>query len=80
MRQHALSARQAAALGHVIEHGGLAIHDYERLCPGANRRTLQRDLRALLGKGLLVEAGTAPTDPRGQCRLADGVMRSQPEL
>ena len=63
-----------------IEHGRLAIHDYERLCPGANRRTLQRDLRVLVGKGLLVEAGTGPTDPTRHYRLADGLVRSRPEL
>ena len=80
VRQHALSDRQAIALGHVIEHGRLTIHDYEELCPGVNRRTLQRDLRALVEKGLLAEAGTAPTDPTRYYRLADGLVRSEAEL
>ena len=80
VRRHALSDRQAVALGHVIEHGRLTIHDYEDLCPGANRRTLQRDLRALVEKGLLVEAGTGPTDPTRHYRLADGLVRSGAEL
>ena len=80
VRQHALSERQAAALGHVIEHGRLTIHDYEALCSGTNRRTLQRDLRALVGKGLLVETGTAPTDPTRYYRLAEGFARSRAEL
>ena len=80
VRQHALSDRQAVALGHVIEHGRLTIHDYEELCPGANRRTLQRDLRALVEKELLAEAGTAPTDPTRYYRLADGLVRSGAEL
>ena len=80
VRQHALSLRQAAALGHVFEHGRLTIHDYERLCPETNRRTLQRDLRVLVGKQLLVEAGTGPTDPTRHYRLADGLVRSRPEL
>ena len=53
VRQHALSDRQAAALGQVIEQEHLAIQDYERLCPGTNRRTLQRDLKSFLEKGLL---------------------------
>ena len=79
-RQHGLSDRQAVALGHVIEHGRLTIHDYEKLCPGANRRTLQRDLRALVEKGLLAEAGTAPTDPTRHYRLAAGFVRSGAEL
>ena len=80
VRQHALSDRQAVALGHVIEHGRLTIHDYGELCSGTNRRTLQRDLRALVEKGLLAEAGTAPTDPTRHYRLADGLVRSGSEL
>ena len=80
VRRHGLSERQAAALGHVIEHGRLTIHDYEKLYPGANRRTLQRDLRVLVGKGLLVEAGTGPTDPTRHYRLAEGLVRARPEL
>ena len=80
VRQHALSERQAAALGQIIEHGRLTIHDYEKLCPGANRRTLQRDLRVLVEKGLLVDAGTGPTDPTRHYRLTEGLVRSRPEL
>ena len=80
VRRHALPERQAAALGHVIEHGRLTIHDYENLCPEANRRTLQRDLRVLVEKGLLVEAGTAPTDLTRHYRLAEGLVRSRREL
>jgi len=56
-REHGLSDRQAQALGHILEHGRLAIQDYEALCPGANRRTLQRDLSAMVEKGLLVPRG-----------------------
>ena len=74
VRQHALSERQAIALGRVIERGRLTIQDYEGLCPGTNRRTLQRDLRALVEKGLVVEAGTAPTDPARHYRLVDGLL------
>lgn len=80
MQQHALSDRQAIALGHVIDHGRLAIQDFERLCPGTNRRTLQRDLKALVEKGLFAKAGTAPTDPTRHYRLAEGVTRSEAEL
>ena len=74
VRQHALSERQVIAFGHVIEHGRLTIQDYEGLCPGTNRRTLQRDLKALVEKGLVVEAGTAPTDPARHYRLVDGLL------
>ena len=55
------------------------------LCFGAHNsartaENLQRDLRALVGKGLLVEAGTGPTDPTRHYRLAEGLVRSRPEL
>jgi len=74
VRQHGLSGRQAVALGYVIERGRLTIQDYERLCPGSNRRTLQRDLKALADKGLLVERGTGRTDPTRHYRLAEGLL------
>ena len=80
MRQHGLSAWQAAAVGHVIENGHLTIRDYESLCPGRNRRALQRDLRMLGKKGLLYEAGAMPTDPTRHYRLADGIEGSGAEL
>jgi Fic family protein len=57
VKEHGLSERQAEALGHVMEHGSLRIQDYEALCPDANRRTLQRDLKHLLDKGLLTGEG-----------------------
>lgn len=68
--EHGLSDRQALALGHVLEHGRLTIQDYEVLCPGANRRTLQRDLKAMVGNGLFVEQGAGSTDPTRHYRLA----------
>ena len=75
-----MSDRQALALGHVMEHGRLAIRDYEQLCPGTNRRTLQRDLKALVGKGLVAEAATATTDPTRHYRPADGLQKSETRL
>lgn len=56
-KEHGLSERQVLALGHVLEHGGLTIRDYERLCPEVNRRTLQRDLQKLVHGGLLLPEG-----------------------
>ena len=73
-REHGLSERQALALGHVIEHGRLTIQEYEGLCPGATRRTLQRDLKAMADKGFFTERGTGPTDPTRHYRLAEAIL------
>ena len=62
-KEHGLSVRQAGAIDHVMEHGGLTIQQYEALYPNTNRRSLQRDLKILAEKGLLAERGTSPTDP-----------------
>ena len=37
----------------MLEHGRLTIAEYQKLYPEMSRRTLQRDLRALVEKGLL---------------------------
>jgi Fic family protein len=59
IKEHGLSERQAKALGHILEHGSLTIQDFERLCPDVNRRSLQRDLKAMVAAGLLIsEAAT----------------------
>ena len=57
VQEHGLSERQTLALAHVMEHGGMTIQEYEVLCEGVNRRTLQRDLKGLLDKGLLEAEG-----------------------
>lgn len=62
-RRRGLNARQAMALAHVLEHGSLTIQDFEALCPKVNRRSLQRDLKALLEKELFSERGAGTTDP-----------------
>ncbi len=72
VRERGLSERQAKALGHVLEHDGLTIQEYEVLCPKTNRRSLQRDLKDMVDKGLLVERGTSPTDPTKRYSLVRG--------
>ena len=57
VRKHDLNPRQAHALDHLLEHGELRIQEFEKLCPEANRRTLQRDLKDLLAAGLLRAKG-----------------------
>jgi len=54
---HSLSERQARALGHILEHKSLTIQNFERLCPHVNRRSLQRDLKAMVDMGLLNSEG-----------------------
>ena len=73
VREHELSDRQGKALGHALEHGGITIQDYEQLCPEFSRRTLQRDLKALIEEGLLRERATSPTDPTKRYVIADQI-------
>jgi Fic family protein len=63
IKEHRLSDRQAKALGHILEHGSLTIQDFEHLFPEVNRRSLQRDLKAMIEKEVLIEKATSPTDP-----------------
>jgi predicted HTH transcriptional regulator len=57
IKEHSLSDRQAKALGHILEHGSLTIQDFEHLFPKVNRRSLQRDLKAMVDRGLIVTEG-----------------------
>jgi len=56
-KQHRLNARQTAALRFLLEHGKMTIQDYESLCPGSHRRSLQRDLKGLLDARLVAASG-----------------------
>jgi DNA-binding HxlR family transcriptional regulator len=56
----------------ILEHGSLTIQDFERLCPEVNRRTLQRDLKAMIEKGVTIEKATSPTDPTKSYVLLEG--------
>jgi len=62
-KAHHLNVRQSAVLAELLSAGRLTVADLEAAFPGVNRRTLQRDLKALVDKGLALEAGTGPTDP-----------------
>jgi Fic family protein len=72
VKEHRLSDRQAKALRHMVEHGSLTIQDFEGLCPHVNRRSLQRDLKAMIEKGVVVEKATSPTDPTKHYVLMEG--------
>lgn len=56
-QQHKLNVRQTAAIRYLLEYGKITIQDFEALCPETTRRSLQRDLRLLLEKGLVVASG-----------------------
>jgi Fic family protein len=70
-KEHNLSDRQALALSHILVHGSLNIQDFERLCPHVTRRTLQRDLKLMVDKGLVAEKATSTTDPTKHYVLVD---------
>ena len=57
VKEYDLSQRQTSALGFVLEHGSLTIRDYEQMCPDINRRTLQRELKAMVDQGFLITEG-----------------------
>ncbi len=56
-RKHDLSERQVSALKYALEHEDISIRDFEALFPKVSRRTLQRDLKDMVEKGLLSAEG-----------------------
>jgi hypothetical protein len=71
VKQHGLNDRQSKALGYLLQHGTLTIQDFEALCPTVNRRSLQRDLKGMLDKNLILEVGAGATDPTRNYTLAE---------
>jgi Fic family protein len=57
-RKHKLSGRQRAAVELAVEKGEFQIQDIETRYPDVHRRTLQRDLRGLIEKGVLTAEGS----------------------
>ncbi len=57
--KYQLSSRQGLVIDYVLKHGTIGIQEYEQLSIGTPRRTLQRDLKALVDKRVfLVEGST----------------------
>ncbi len=56
-QKHQLTERQTLAIAYVLEHGAMTIQDFEMVCPKPSRRSLQRDIKILLDKHLLVCEG-----------------------
>ncbi|HPQ38992.1 MAG TPA: Fic family protein [bacterium] len=63
VQKHSLNERQGKALGYLLQNGKLTIKNFEDICPDVNRRSLQRDLKGMLDKQLILEIGAGPTDP-----------------
>ncbi len=57
MQKYHLSDRQGQVLEYLMQNDRLTIQDFEALCPAITRRSLQRDLRGLLDKELVVSEG-----------------------
>ena len=60
-----------AKFAKVLEYGRVTISELEHLCPGIQRRTLQRDLRGVMEKGLLLRRGSTN---RIEYVLANGIV------
>jgi Fic family protein len=58
-REYALNPRQVLAVGRLLERAELRIEELAALCPGVNRRTLQRDLQGLVQQGVAKTVGAA---------------------
>lgn len=56
-KEHHLSARQKLAVEYMMRNGSLKIQDFERICHGVTRRTLQRELRDLVNKNIVRYSG-----------------------
>lgn len=58
VQKHGLNDRQSRAVDYLMQNDKLTIQGYEALCPEVNRRTLQRDLKAMIDMELLVSEGS----------------------
>ncbi len=57
VREHRLNERQGLAIEQLLQSSRIDIREFEELCPGVSRRTLQRDLTALEATGLVRHEG-----------------------
>lgn len=56
--RHKLSNRQVKALHYILRYGELTIKDFEQLYLNIPRRSLQRDLKGLVDKQLVITEGS----------------------
>ena len=56
-KRHNLSERQTKAVQYILQYGELTIKEFAELCADTPRRSLQRDLKNLVDKGLVRTEG-----------------------
>lgn len=56
-KKHRLSARQQQIIQYILRHDEMTIREIERILPSINRRTLQRELKDLIDKELIITEG-----------------------
>lgn len=76
-REHGLNPRQTEVLDLLVSQGRQSMEQVAGTFPTVNRRTLQRDVKVLIDKGLAREIGSSPTDPN---RLYEAVTSSDTKL
>ncbi len=76
VKEHRLNSRQAAAIELMAERGKIAISEMEARFPDTSRRTLQRDLKQLVEKGICEESASSSTDPTKTYALINGTSVS----
>ena len=59
VQKHGLNDRQGKALDFLLQHNKMHISKLEKLCQDVTRRTLQRDMNALINLGLVRIQGSA---------------------
>lgn len=63
VKKHGLNERQGKAIEFLLRKKKMTIQDFEGLCSNVNRRSLQRDIKRMLEKELILERGVGFTDP-----------------
>ena len=56
-KEYNLSARQKLAINYMATEGSLSIQQFEKMCSDVTRRTLQRELKVLIDKGIVISGG-----------------------
>lgn len=55
--QRHLSEHQRIAVNYMTQEGALSVQKFEKICPDVTCRTLQRELKVLIDKGLVIKSG-----------------------